>query len=291
MLITNLLSSLLLVPLLLVDQDNENVEGTAEEVESILNLTAKFNQSEAILSKNIFIENVNDKKLFYEKESIVIDNATEEIEVYKYYANVTEIRNDFLCYLAQGSTSLVCTTSIFSILLIGIDQYFAVIHSLRYHSYMNKFKSLLLISTTWILSVFFAFVGVLTHKDSSLWKFCHQNNKHEAKTMKSVYAIIYVVLVILLPFIAICSIYACIYRAAHRNSERMRQSTSAAIIDSLQLNLKNQQQHQQLPKVRSAPNFVTFQTETRFVQQELLKLSNELVPLPNAKGENAFTGK
>lgn len=286
MLITNLLSSIFLVPLLLIDYDNDVVDVDGKSLltdgtelrESIINVTSKVNLSDTILSENILIEKteISDRKLLYEKdESLIINkgNDSEEYEIYQYFANVTQLNGNFLCYLAQCSTSLVCTTSIFSILLIGIDQYFAVIHSLRYHSYMNKFRSLLLISTTWILSVFFAFVGVLTQNDSKFWNFCSyttsclSDQQERMRTMRNVYSIIYVTLVILLPFIAICSIYVCIYRAARRNSERMRQSTSTAVIDSLQLNMKNKQQ---LPKVRSAPNFVTFQTEneTGFSHEE-----------------------
>lgn len=275
------------MPLLLVDQENHN----EINLESIINITTKVQVSNATLSENILIQKTQiTEQLLYEKdEGVLISNGnkSEELEIVQknseFFANSTQVKSEWLCYLAQCSTSLVCTTSIFSILLIGIDQYFAVIHSLRYHSYMNKFRSLILISTTWILSVLFAVIGVLTQTNSYFWKFCLTTTPFMSLTpdnvriLRTIYAFIYFTSVILLPFVAICSIYVCIYRAAHKNSERMRQSTSTTLDNScLQLTIKNQH----LPKVRSAPNFVTFQTEneTKFLNETSL---NQIKPFGN----------
>lgn len=192
--------------------------------------------------------------------------------------NLTQTRNEkdlssILCYLAQSSTSLVCTASIFSILLIAIDQYFAVLHSLRYHSYINKFKSFLLISVSWGVSLVFAVLNTLTQSDSNLWQFCRIKGKRytNSTALSTIFAFVYFIFAILLPFVTICIIYVCIYTAAHENSERMRKSTSS------QSNSVNSfekfgdvpvhtgsKQAKKLHKVHSAPNFVTFEQDKQY---------------------------
>lgn len=223
---------------------------------------------------------------------VMSTTITEELEGLpvspKPQATFSETPN-FLCYFSQSSTSLLCSASIFSILLIGIDQYFAVIHSLRYHSYIDKSKSLVLILTSWAVAFVLSGLGTITQTSrTSLWQFCHHppSQTDETKaTLATIYAFVYFIAVIFLPFIAICIIYVCIYTAAHENSERMRKSISSqcssgmnfekqAEITSLDTTPTKPQPPltngpgKSLHKVHSAPTFGSFdQLESDFTKE------------------------
>lgn len=185
------------------------------------------------------------------------------------YDNVTDL--NYMCYLAQSGTSLVCTASIFSILLIGINQYFAVIHSLRYHFYISKARCMVFIYTGWIVATIFGILGAVSQNHTSLWHFCDAAPKSSSnyRLFNTIYAVIYFVFMNLTPFIAISAIYVCIYIAARQNSERMRKSRSCngsldayvqvpsrKIPSEEDLQFKREKCQSSLPKVQSAPNFL-----------------------------------
>ncbi|KAF5285110.1 hypothetical protein FQA39_LY16799 [Lamprigera yunnana] len=175
-----------------------------------------------------------------------------------------------LCYVAHSTVGFVCTASILSILLIGIDQYFAVIHSLRYHTYINKFRSMMLITSSWLVAIVFAVLSGLTQSASNIWQFCKKDNNTAThiKTLNSVYAATYFSLVTFLPFVAICGIYVCIYAAAHNSSERMRLTKANHIDNCMQIQNRKAPSETRLnvvcektiPKVQSAPNMISLMT-------------------------------
>ncbi|KAF7280569.1 uncharacterized protein LOC143193470 [Rhynchophorus ferrugineus] len=252
LLVTNLLSSLLLIPLLLVDQDafppSQNItssaNGTIEQLE------------EGVLIKEEIISSTSDVKIIETSEKFLQEKIIRN----------EDHNEDMLCYFAQASTSFVCTASIFSILIIGINQYFGVIHSLRYHFYINKLKASIFILSSWLAAFVCAVLSTLTYSDSSLWHFCSRSYSENgvAKVLNTAYACGYFVVVILAPFVAICIIYICIYTAAHQNSERMRKSTSASSNCPLEMGQSESSDcppserdrgENTLPKVHSAPNF------------------------------------
>lgn len=206
------------------------------------------NESVEIVIHEELFENVTSFQLIETSES-VLSSVT--------ILNTSSFPNNqtVLCYVAQVSTSFVCTLSILSILLIGINQYFGVIHSLRYHFYINKCRSTIFIITTWLLAVLCSILSSTTDSDSFLWHFCrdrHQNSRI-VLILNTVYSITYCVTVIFVPFIAVCVIYVCIYTAAHKNSERMRKSTST-YLDGYRL--YDNEKTYTLPKIRSAPDFM-----------------------------------
>lgn len=182
--------------------------------------------------------------------------------------------DDVLCYFALSATNLICTASIFSILLIGVDQYFAVVHPLRYHFYIDKYRSTALIGSCWIFSILLASLDVTISSDCNFWHFCSRHIREFDQirsTLRVAYSLIYFFLVIVTPFVTICAIYVCIYTAAHKNSERMRKSAStnstATPNSYSQLPLKTQDssddslsdetaRRSTIPKVHSAPNFI-----------------------------------
>jgi hypothetical protein len=253
LLITNLLSSVLLIPLLIVDQSAPSPEP---------------------LQSN---ETVEISHLFFREE--LIDNSTdlEIIETNESLLSLTYVnstaspsRDDrTLCYAAQASTSFVCTASILGILLIGVNQYFGVIHSLRYHFYINKCRSMFLILSAWLVAAVFGVLSSATDSDSSLWGMCRGRppNSRTVQVLNTVYAVTYCAAVILVPFVAVCVIYVCIYAAAHKNSERMRKSTST------NLDGYKEEAVATLPKVRSAPNFMRL--DDAVVAKKVTRTSSE----------------
>lgn len=256
LLIINLLSSLLLTPLLLVDQSTPGV----------LANNSTTNESVEILIHEELFENVTSFQIIETSES-VLSSVT--------ILNASAFPNNqtVLCYVAQVSTSFVCTLSILSILLIGINQYFGVLHSLRYHFYINKCRSTISIITTWFLAILFSILSSTTDSDSFLWHFCrdrHQNSR-VVLILNTVYSITYCVTVILVPFIAICIIYVCIYTAAHKNSERMRKSTST-YLDGYRL---YDERTYTLPKVRSAPDFMNLGVTSPNAMRKVIRTSSE----------------
>lgn len=220
LLITNLLSSVLLIPLLIVDETSL--------------------QEPAVLVKEIIEEAVDESRLV----------INEKLEM-----DIVGAPNNTLCYVAQSTVGFVCTASILSVLLIGIDQYFAVIHSLRYHSYIDKLRSTVLIMSAWFVAIFFAILSGLSQNASNLWQFCSRRSTDEdyIKLLNSVYAVVYFLAVVLAPFLAICAIYVCIYSAAHNSSERMRQSKGPPVKAPSESRLDLAQDSPSLQRVRSAP--------------------------------------
>lgn len=77
-----------------------------------------------------------------------------------------------ICAISEGATALVTTSSVFSVLLIAIDQYFAVVDPLRYRARVDKLKSAVLIVSVWLISAGFGLVAALNPSPRSLWLSC-----------------------------------------------------------------------------------------------------------------------
>lgn len=277
LLLTNLLSSFLLIPLLLVDQETAEYDITPFNATYPQNATAEAQ----VIGEGDYIDDLFETDEFLinkpDNQSIEIIKTSQRIvaEFREFpsdgsgYDNGTEL--NYMCYLAQSGTSLVCTASIFSILLIGINQYFAVIHSLRYHFYISKARCMGFIYTGWIVATIFGILGAVSQNHTSLWHFCDGAPKSSSnyRLFNTIYAIIYFVFMNLAPFIAISAIYVCIYIAARQNSERMRKSRSCnGSLDAYvqvpsrktpseeDLQFGRHKRQTSLPKVQSAPNFL-----------------------------------
>ncbi|XP_057335378.1 uncharacterized protein LOC130674134 [Microplitis mediator] len=166
------------------------------------------------------------------------------------------------CTLAEGATALVTTSSIFSVLLIAIDQYLAVIDPLRYRTRIDNLKCTVLIILVWLLSVAISLLAIFNANNNatytsneytnqpSLWLSCQSDlptaNKSVLPTVgplsslpsppssfityNLIYTTIYIIIIYLVPFITIIWIYICIYTAAHNNSERTRRTGSRPIL-------------------------------------------------------------
>ncbi|KAK4878014.1 hypothetical protein RN001_010520 [Aquatica leii] len=123
----------------------------------------------------------------------------------------------------------------------------------------------MLIAISWFIAVTFAVLSGLTQNASNLWQFCTRcdnTTEHYIKTLNSIYAVVYFGGVTLVPFIAICVIYVCIYSAAHNSSERMRSTKSNHVDTYMQIETPCLLQRS-LPKVQSAPNIIMLNKEER----------------------------
>lgn len=301
-----MLSSLVLIPLLLADREvkdetinqklnmndlNSSSQLSLENLDLRLakNLTGSFGSSSTFTAPTPIYEEDDDFELeiFNFRDAKLEQEKTVKIRhfrTYGKYENFTDhdksYFREFLCYTSEGSTCLVCTASILSILLIAIDQYFAVTHPLRYHTFIDKFKSLKLLISTWFVSTIFGIMGSFVRTESNVWNFC--TKKYPQSELQIIFNVIYsftyLTLIILVPFVVICVIYGCIYCAAHRNSERMRKTNSGSSTNNLDLyvqipldenrfkvkvnssdNLQVETDLPTLPKVKSAPNFANLE--------------------------------
>lgn len=248
-----------------MDQESSPISDVANN-----NITWPQNVPEAVVEE--------EEDILINKSDIIIKTSEKIVTVTNYYQQEEDGggQSYLLCYLAQSGTSLVCTASIFSILLIGINQYFAVIHSLRYHFYISKCRCMIYIYTGWIVAIVFGILGAVSQNHSGLWHFCDATPKSSSgyRIFNTVYAFVYFVFMILAPFLAISVIYCCIYTAARQNSERMRRSTSGSCnLDTyIQVPLKQNGGERRLSeetgdfikkpiqKVQSAPNFLNLAT-------------------------------
>ncbi|XP_011645963.1 uncharacterized protein LOC105432728 isoform X1 [Pogonomyrmex barbatus] len=77
-----------------------------------------------------------------------------------------------ICAISEGATALVTTSSVLSVLLIAVDQYFAVVDPLRYRARVDKIKSAVLIVSVWLVSAAFGLVASLNPYPRSLWLSC-----------------------------------------------------------------------------------------------------------------------
>lgn len=83
-----------------------------------------------------------------------------------------------ICAISEGAVAIVTTSSVFSVLLIAVDQYFAVVDPLRYRARVDKLKSGILIISTWFISIIFGFLAFFNPNPQSFWQFCIFRNKN-----------------------------------------------------------------------------------------------------------------
>ncbi|XP_023289298.1 uncharacterized protein LOC105696617 [Orussus abietinus] len=81
-----------------------------------------------------------------------------------------------LCAISEGATALVTTSSVLSVLLIAVDQYFAVVDPLRYRTRIDKLKCGVLIGSIWVIALIFGFLAGLNPHPRSLWLSCSAEN-------------------------------------------------------------------------------------------------------------------
>ncbi|XP_043268420.1 uncharacterized protein [Venturia canescens] len=81
-------------------------------------------------------------------------------------------RSGTTCSVAEGATALVTSSSIFSVLLIAVDQYLAVVDPLRYRTRIDKLKCGILVISVWLVSLIFAILAGFNPSPQSIWLVC-----------------------------------------------------------------------------------------------------------------------
>lgn len=141
------------------------------------------------------------------------------------------LKHESICPIREGLSVGLCTANVLSVLLIGADQYFAVLDPLRYHASINAATSAVMIAVSWLFALAFAVAGGLTVSSNvTSWYVC--DGAKPFAVLSSPYQIgfpiLFTVLVFSVPFTSVCWIYFSIYSAAHRNSQRARRNGSIA---------------------------------------------------------------
>ncbi|XP_076625199.1 uncharacterized protein LOC143343820 [Colletes latitarsis] len=80
------------------------------------------------------------------------------------------------CGSSEAAITVVTTSSVLSVLLIGVDQYFAVVDPLRYRARVDKLKSGILIMSTWLISIVFGILAFLNPNPRGFWLSCAPRN-------------------------------------------------------------------------------------------------------------------
>ncbi|KAJ1524495.1 hypothetical protein ONE63_010990 [Megalurothrips usitatus] len=144
--------------------------------------------------------------------------------------------NAVLCSVSEGVAAGYCTASILGVLLIAVDQYYAVVDPLRYHSKVDAVRSAAMLAGAWLCAVLAGVLGALEPRGAGLWTSCGpapgQDADSGASLYRRVYAGVFAVVVFVIPFAALCWIYVSIYGAAHRNSQRTRRNGSGSVAPS-----------------------------------------------------------
>ncbi|XP_076640764.1 uncharacterized protein LOC143352315 [Halictus rubicundus] len=81
-----------------------------------------------------------------------------------------------VCAMSEGAIAVVTTSSIFSVLLIAVDQYFAVVDPLRYRARVDKLKCGILIMSTWLISIIFGSLAFFNPNPRGFWLSCNRRN-------------------------------------------------------------------------------------------------------------------
>lgn len=142
--------------------------------------------------------------------------------------SVWRVSSNGMCAINQGVSTGLCAASVLSVLLIGLDQYYAVIDPLHYHSHIDNVRCAVMITASWIVSIVFGSLGGTFYGGASVWYACRSNEPVVPDIYLSVFCIVYSLLVFVLPFGCLCWMYVSIYTAAHKNSQRTRRNGSSA---------------------------------------------------------------
>ncbi|XP_076276382.1 uncharacterized protein LOC143207141 [Lasioglossum baleicum] len=81
-----------------------------------------------------------------------------------------------VCAMSEGAIAVATTSSIFSVLLIAVDQYFAVVDPLRYRARVDKLKCGILIMSTWLISIVFGSLAFFNPNPRGFWLSCDRGN-------------------------------------------------------------------------------------------------------------------
>ncbi len=118
-----------------------------------------------------------------------------------------------LCPAVQATLKLTTSASILAQLLIGIDQYLAVINPLHYHRHINESRCVVMCALVWLIS-------------AALAIFCSLD---QSPSYQYIADLVYLSLAFVLPILVILLIYFQIFIAARSNSIKTRRNSSCSM--------------------------------------------------------------
>ncbi|XP_065580713.1 probable G-protein coupled receptor No18 isoform X2 [Artemia franciscana] len=138
-----------------------------------------------------------------------------------------------MCSVGQFFASFVSTGSMVAALLIGLDQYFAVMDPLHYHSKITKARAYAMLVGKWVVSAVLAGFAVPDLTGKEMWKGCADIYDNidivsfQDVTFSSLTVVFLGVSVLLfiVPLLVLVWVYMRIYNAAHKNSQRTRRNS------------------------------------------------------------------
>lgn len=138
-----------------------------------------------------------------------------------------------LCLLFEGTAVGACAACVLSVVMIGVDQYFAVIDPLRYHAFIKATTSVLMMAVSWAIAAVLSVLGGFSANRGCAWYAC-ESLADDAWPLRLpdgyrlTFAGLFVAFAFVAPFTAICWIYLSICTAAHQNHKRATRHGSAA---------------------------------------------------------------
>jgi hypothetical protein len=133
------------------------------------------------------------------------------------------------CILSQTTTQAMAALSLLSVLLVGVDQYLAVLRPLRYHQHMTKAASSALITTVWMISSLSSLSTALLPIPTALLSCCPSATTPTA-LLPFISALATTLFTFFLPVTTLGLIYFKIYTEAHNSSERERRCSMNPVI-------------------------------------------------------------
>ena len=138
------------------------------------------------------------------------------------------------CVALTFIATLASSSIILSTLLIGLDQYLAIVDPLHYHSRLSRKRVTLLCALVWFLSIA-ASVLVISDPETTITYFTWSHtctpkpHLHPYSGYRLVVCLSVVVIVYFLPFTLITFTYLRIFTAARGNSVRTRRNSISSL--------------------------------------------------------------
>ena len=128
----------------------------------------------------------------------------------------------YQCQGSQASLQAISSLSLLSSLLVGWDQYLAVLRPLRYHHHMTRTIASVLIVVSWAVSLLSSLLPLLLSLPSPFWSSCSLPSPSLPSLATSLSLSL---TTLLLPSLLLTIIYYHIYSCAHTSSLVLRKSS------------------------------------------------------------------
>jgi len=176
------------------------------------------------------------------------------------------------CIISELVSSWVSASSILGTLLIGVDQYLAILFPLRYAVFFRGYRAWLILSTCWISCLIFSTI-VSISEHTSIWLICDSSDQDKNWTLP----LLKFIFLFVVPVILIGLIYSRIYLEARASSEKLRKSSRFRTYSGSKESLQSLERSS--PAIEQSTSFILMSSIRRRVlaaNQFMLKHKEEL---------------